>query len=171
MLSRFLAAALLVPTLALPGRSTTSAAPAVWNIDKTHSNVSFQIRHFVSKVPGRFKEFKGVVTGDPESWQNAQIDVEIATTSVSTNEDRRDTHLRSNDFFAADSFPVITFKSTKIERSGDDATIHGNLTIRGVTKAVVLKGTFNGTVHSHNVKLASRRRRRATASASTPPRR
>ncbi|MES2178147.1 MAG: YceI family protein [Gemmatimonadota bacterium] len=143
MLSRLIAAALLVPTVVITP-NPTKAAPAVWNIDKTHSNVSFQIRHFVSKVPGRFKEYKGTVTGDPEAWQNAQIDVEIVASSISTNNDQRDAHLKSNDFFAADSFPTIIFKSSRIERSGDDAKIYGSLTIRGVTRAVVLTGSFNG---------------------------
>ncbi len=142
MLVRIAAALLLLPTL----RVTASAqkTPAVWTIDKTHSNVGFQIRHFVSRVPGRFKEVKGTISADPDSWQNAAIEVEIQTASVSTNNDGRDADLRSNNFFAADSFPVITFRSTKVERSGDDAKIYGDLTIRGVTKAVVLDGHYNG---------------------------
>ncbi|MDQ6634830.1 MAG: YceI family protein [Gemmatimonadota bacterium] len=152
MLSRLFAVALLVPTLVAPPLSSQkaapAAAPAVWNIDPVHSGVSFQIRHFVSRVRGKFKDFKGTISADPESWQNGTIDVEIATSSISTDNDRRDNHLKSNEFFAADSFPTITFKSTRIERTGDDAKIHGNLTIRGVTKPVVLDGKFSGLMKS-----------------------
>jgi polyisoprenoid-binding protein YceI len=152
MLSRLFVVALLVPTLVAPAvpsqPAPRAAAPAVWNIDPVHSGVSFQIRHFVSKVRGKFKDLKGTITADPEAWQNGGIDVEITTASISTDNDRRDTHLRSNDFFAADSFPTITFKSTRIERTGDDAKIHGNLTIRGVTRPVVLDGHFSGLMKS-----------------------
>ena len=106
--------------------------------------MNFQIRHFVSKVRGSFTDFKGTITADPDAWQGAQIDVEITAPSITTNNDRRDADLRSSNFFAVDSFPTITFKSTRIERTGDDAMIYGTLTIRGVMKPVVLTGTFNG---------------------------
>lgn len=145
MLVRLFAAALLVPTLIVPATTRpASAAPAVWNIDKTHSNVSFQIRHFVSKVRGSFTDFKGTITADPDAWQSGQIDVQINATSITTNNDRRDADLRSSNFFAVDSFPTISFKSIRIERTGDDAKIHGTLTMRGVTKNIVLDGHFNG---------------------------
>jgi polyisoprenoid-binding protein YceI len=148
MLARLFAAVLLVPALAAPAQAQGPAAPATWQIDKTHSNVQFQIRHFVSKVRGSFKDWKGTVIADPEAWQNGSIDVQIATASIFTDNDRRDGHLRSPDFFAADSFPTIAFKSTHIERTGNDAKIHGNLTIRGVTKPVVLDGSFSGLMKS-----------------------
>jgi polyisoprenoid-binding protein YceI len=148
VLSRLFAAALLVPTLAAPAAqpqpAPRAAAPAVWTIDPVHSGVGFTIRHFVSRVRGKFKDVKGTIAAEPEAWQNGTIDVEIATSSISTDNDRRDNHLRSGDFFAADSFPTITFRSTRIDRTGDDAKIHGNLTIRGVTKPVVLDGHFTG---------------------------
>ena len=143
MLVRLFAAALLVPTLIGP-TTTRSAAPVVWTIDKGHSSVTFQIRHFVSKVRGSFADFKGTITADPDAWQGAQIDVQINSPSITTNNDRRDADLRSNNFFAVDSFPTIVFKSTRIERNGDDAKIHGTLTMRGVTKNVVLDGHVNG---------------------------
>jgi polyisoprenoid-binding protein YceI len=148
MLARLFTTLLLVPALAGSLQAQASAAPANWQIDKTHSGVQFQIRHFVSKVRGTFKDWKGTVTADPDAWQNGSIDVQIATTSISTDNERRDAHLRSPDFFAADSFPTITFKSTHIERKGNDAKIHGNLTIRGVTKPVVLDGSFTGLMKS-----------------------
>jgi polyisoprenoid-binding protein YceI len=148
MIARLFAAILLLPALAAPARAQASAAPATWQIDKTHSNVQFQIRHFVSKVRGTFKEWTGTVTADPDAWQNGSIDVQIATASIFTDNEKRDGHLRSRDFFAADSFPTISFRSTRIERKGNDAKIHGNLTIRGVTRPVVLDGTFSGIMKS-----------------------
>lgn len=145
MLSRLLAAALLVPTLVTPvAHRPKPAAPVVWTIDKGHSVVTFQIRHFVSKVRGSFADFKGTITADPDAWENAQIDVEIATPSITTNNERRDNDLRSPNFFAVDTFPTMTFKSIRIERKGDDAKIYGTLTMRGVSKPVVLDGHFNG---------------------------
>jgi polyisoprenoid-binding protein YceI len=149
MLARVFAAALLVPTLLAPAPvSRPASAPAVWTIDNTHSGVGFQIRHFVSKVRGKFKDVKGTITADESAWQNAVVDVEISTSSISTDNDRRDTHLKSADFFAADSFPTIRFRSTRVERSGDNAKIHGDLTIRGVTRPVVLDGTLTGVMKS-----------------------
>jgi polyisoprenoid-binding protein YceI len=153
MLLRLFAAALAVPLLAAvtPASAPTAAnaaqadsAPPIWNIDNAHSSVGFQIRHFVSRIRGSFRDVKGTITADEASWQDAVVDVEISTASISTSNDRRDAHLRSPDFFAADSFPTIRFRSTRIERNGNDAKIHGNLTMRGVTRPVVLDGTFTG---------------------------
>jgi polyisoprenoid-binding protein YceI len=99
----------------------------------------------MSRVRGTFRDWKGTVTmPDPARWETASIDVEIQTASVFTDNERRDADLRSSNFFAADSFPTITFTSTRIERTGDAAKIYGNLTIRGVTKPVVLDGRFLG---------------------------
>ena len=157
MLAPLFVVAALIPTLILPTApvqgapapaAPAPAAPSVWTIDNTHSGVGFQIRHFVSKVRGKFKDVKGTITADESAWQDGVIDVEIATASISTDNGRRDGHLRSPDFFAADSFPVIRFKSTRVERSGDNAKIHGNLTMRGVTRPVVLEGMLTGIMKS-----------------------
>ena len=151
MLARFFAAALVIPALAAPALAQTavvSTDPAVWTIDNTHSGVGFQIRHFVSKVRGKFKDVTGTITASESAWQDGVVDVEIATASISTDNDRRDGHLRSPDFFAADSFPTLRFRSTRIERSGDTAKIHGTLTMRGVTRPLVLDGTFTGLMRS-----------------------
>lgn len=147
----------LLSALAVPGGraapetpSPTSTEPSVWRIDPVHSEVSFRIRHFVTKVRGKFTEFQGTITADPQRWEHAVIKVEIRTRSISTGNEKRDNHLRSSDFFAADSFPTITFMSTRIERRGDDATIYGTLTMRGVTKPVVLEGHFHGIARTPN---------------------
>ena len=144
MLARFVATVLLVPALSLSGRGATGPAPVVFTIDPVHSGVSFQIRHFVSRVRGSFKDVKGTISATPDAWQDAVVDVTIATASVFTDNERRDGHLRSPDFFAADSFPAIHFRSTRVERTGDDAKIFGMLTIRGVSRPAVLDGHFTG---------------------------
>jgi polyisoprenoid-binding protein YceI len=121
------------------------ADPSVWRIDKSHSELTFQIRHFMGRVRGTFRDWSGTITvQDPARWETASVDVAIQTASIFTDHERRDADLRSSNFFAADSFPVITFKSTHIERTGDEAKIRGNLTIRGVTRPVVLEGRFLG---------------------------
>ncbi|MFN2566518.1 MAG: YceI family protein [Gemmatimonadaceae bacterium] len=121
------------------------ADPATWRIDKSHSELTFQIRHFMGRVRGTFRDWSGtIVVEDPTKWESASIDVSIRTASIFTDHDKRDADLRSSNFFAADSFPVITFRSTRIERTGDEAKIHGSLTIRGITRPVVLAGRFLG---------------------------
>ena len=157
MIRRLVSLALVAPIAAFaqsaPPASVASAPvdPSAWRIDKTHSELTFQIRHFMSRVRGTFRDWKGTISlPDPAKWESAAINVEIQTASVFTDNDRRDADLRSSNFFAADSFPAISFKSTRIERNGDDAKIYGDLTIRGVTKPVVLAGHFLGLQNSAN---------------------
>ncbi|MBA3890765.1 MAG: YceI family protein [Gemmatimonadaceae bacterium] len=162
MIRRLLLAAALAPSLLLipvtAAAQGTPAAPAArqqptgpytqrWNIDRSHSEMTFSIRHIVSRVRGTFRQWEGAITiPDPVNWERgSSIDVSIQTASIFTDHERRDAHLRTSDFFLADSFPTITFRSTRIERSGDDARIHGNLTMRGVTRPVVITGEFLGT--------------------------
>ena len=152
----FFFAAVAVPSIAAaqaapPAQAGAPVDPAAWRIDKNHSELSYQIRHFMSKVRGTFRDWKGTVTlPDPARWENASINVEIQTASIFTDNERRDADLRSSNFFAADSFPTMTFKSTRIERSGDAGKIYGDLTIRGVTKPVVLEGKFLGLQNNAN---------------------
>jgi polyisoprenoid-binding protein YceI len=128
-----------------PAAEARPVDPAAWRIDKAHSELTFQIRHFMGRVRGTFRDWSGtIVVADRAKWETASVDVAIQTASIFTDNDRRDADLRSGNFFAADSFPVITFKSTGIERRGDEAKIHGDLTIRGVTRPVVLDGRFLG---------------------------
>ena len=156
MLRRLVCLALVIPTFALaqappPAQAGAPVDPAAWRIDKNHSELSYQIRHFMSKVRGTFRDWKGtVILPDAAKWENAAINVEIQTASIFTDNERRDADLRSSNFFAADSFPTITFKSTRIERTGDAAKIYGDLTMRGVTKPVVLDGKLLGLQTSAN---------------------
>jgi polyisoprenoid-binding protein YceI len=116
-----------------------------WAIDATHSELEFRIRHLLGRVSGTFTRWSGSVAIDTTDWANSSVAVDITTASIDTREPRRDGHLRSADFFAADSFPTITFRSTRVERSGSDLRVAGDLTIRGRTKPVVLVGRYIGT--------------------------
>ncbi|HWA14989.1 MAG TPA: YceI family protein [Gemmatimonadales bacterium] len=135
--------------LAAPAPVVASApdsiqAPATWKIDKTHSELSFRIRHLVSRVSGTFLDWDGTITGDPTNWNAGSVTVAIRTASITTNNERRDTHLRSPDFFDAATYPEISFKSTSVKVDGENITLNGDLTMRGVTKPITLTGTYNG---------------------------
>jgi polyisoprenoid-binding protein YceI len=121
------------------------AAPSTWKIDPTHSELSFTIRHMVSKVRGQFDVWTGTIIADPNDWSTASVEVIAQTSTIDTNNERRDADLRSDNHFDADANPTVTFKSTKVTRfAGDSLTVAGNLTIHGITRPVVLRGHFNG---------------------------
>lgn len=144
----FTAALAALAPLTIPSASVgpiaLPAPPITWRIDATHSELSFRVRHWVSRVRGTFRDWSGTITADTANLGAGSVQVEIRTASIFTDNERRDTHLRSADFFAADSFPTITFTSTRVERSGSDMRVTGNLTIRGVTRTVTLTGAYNG---------------------------
>ena len=114
-------------------------------IDKTHSEVFFQVRHLVTKVRGRFSDFEGTISLDEANPDQSSVSFAIKTASVDTNVGDRDNHLRSDDFFAAEKHPELTFKSKKVTKKGAESfDVTGDLTIRGTTKEVVLPVTFLG---------------------------
>jgi polyisoprenoid-binding protein YceI len=131
-------AAAPAPRAAAP--ATAAAAPVRWQIDASHSELTFRIRHLVSRVSGQFNSWSGTIMADPASLAGGSVSVDIQTASIDTNNERRDTHLRSADFFDAPNHPVITFRSTRVVANGRELQVHGNLTIRGVTRPVVLEG-------------------------------
>ena len=137
--------AALGAVLALGGIHTGPAAAAEFNIDKAHTNILFMVTHLgYSKMIGRFDDFKGDLTFDPQSVEKSRVNVAINTASVNTNHAARDKHLRSPDFFNAKEFPQMTFVSTGVEKTGaKTGKILGNLTLLGVTKPVALNVTFN----------------------------
>lgn len=121
------------------------AEPRPFRIDPNHSLVGFNIRHFFSRTPGRFKEFNGIVQLDEKNLAASSVEVTIQTASVNTENERRDGDLRSRNFFHSDSFPAMTFKSTKVVPGPDKSfLVYGDLTIRGVTKPVTLEATILG---------------------------
>jgi polyisoprenoid-binding protein YceI len=121
---------------------------AKWEFDTAHANIGFTVRHMmVAKVHGRFAKWEGSFTFDDANPAAAKAEVTIDVASIDTNEAQRDAHLRSPDFFDAEHFPAMTFRSTKIERvNGADFKVLGDLTIRGVTRAVVLDAEYAGKV-------------------------
>lgn len=122
---------------------TTSA----WDFDLSHSSLNFHVRHLmVSKVHGRFTTWTGTLELDETDLTKSRLEVTIDAASVDTKEPKRDDHLRSADFFEVEKFPHLTFKSTKVEKSGDDYKVTGDLTIRGITKSVTLDVEGGDTV-------------------------
>ncbi len=115
-----------------------------WKSDPNHSEIGFLVRHLaISKVRGFFRKFDVTITTAPE-WENSTIEATIDVASVDTNAEQRDAHLRTGDFFLVEEHPTATFKSTSISGTADDLTIVGDLTLRGVTKPITLKGEFGG---------------------------
>ena len=121
-------------------------AQTMWKGDKSHSRVEFTVTHMlVSEVTGRFTDFDVMLEQGADDFSGSKIQATIKVASVSTDNEYRDKHLRSDDFFNADSFPTMTFKSTKFEKTGKDSyLITGDLTIRNVTKSVVLVTVLKG---------------------------
>lgn len=116
------------------------------NIDSAHSEVSFVVKHMkFAKVRGKFGSFQGTINFDQENPANSSVNATIDTDSVNTNQPDRDAHLKSQDFFTAETNPTITFVSTSVEPDGDDLKVHGDLTMNGVTKPIVLETEFNGS--------------------------
>jgi polyisoprenoid-binding protein YceI len=126
-------------------------APAgltTWQIDPAHTAAGFAVRHLmISTVRGRFSDVQGTVSLAGDDFRTARVNVAIGVASVDTREPQRDAHLRSADFFDADHFPTMTFRSRKVDAAGADRfTVTGDLTIRGVTREVVLHVTDEGRV-------------------------
>ena len=115
-----------------------------WTIDPVHSDVSFTVRHMVvSKVRGFFRKFEGtLVTG--ESAEQSSVTATIYLDSIDTNQEQRDAHIRSADFFEVDTYPTMTFQSTGVRADGGDWIVDGELTLKGITKQVPLKLELNG---------------------------
>ncbi|WP_420147274.1 YceI family protein [Spirosoma sp.] len=126
--------------------ATEAATTTTWAIDPTHSEVQFKVKHLViSTVTGSFGQFEGQVETTGDDFASAKISFSADIDSISTNQEQRDTHLKSADFFDAANFPKLTFTSTSINKTGDDTyTIVGDLTIRGTTKPVTLKAEYGG---------------------------
>jgi polyisoprenoid-binding protein YceI len=124
--------------------STANALTAgTWVIDPAHSTLGFTVRHLmVSKIRGRFADFSGKLVINEDG--TAQADAEIRVDSVTTDNEQRDAHLRTADFFHGEEFPVATFKSTGFRVNGEDFVVDGDFTVRGVTKPVSIDVEFLG---------------------------
>lgn len=121
-----------------------------WQIDSAHSQISFTVRHMmISKVRGRFESFTGEINFDENNPENTTVYVEIDAASINTREEQRDGHLKSPDFLNAEQYPKLVFKSKRVEKSSDNTgKLIGDLTIRDVTREVVLDVEYAGMAKS-----------------------
>ncbi len=143
----------LFTVLALFFVTNLAFAVPVYKVDPVHSDVGFKVSHLViSKVRGNFTEFEGEIGYDKDNLKDSYIKGTIQVKSIDTNNEDRDAHLRSNDFFAADDYPKITFESKSIERRGSDYVAKGDLTMRGVTREVQVRFTVSGPIEHPNGK-------------------
>jgi polyisoprenoid-binding protein YceI len=128
-------------TATLPTTTTT------WNVDPTHANVGFAVRHLmISTVRGSFGDVAGTISIDGEDPTTAKAEITVGVPTIDTRNAQRDEHLKSADFFDAANFPVMAFQSTGVKKKSDDIyAVTGNLTIRGTTKPVTLAVTIDGT--------------------------
>lgn len=120
-----------------------------WNVDADHSSVEFSIKHLFSNVTGRFGKFEGDLKFDPNNLKGSSADFTIYVKSINTHNDKRDSHLKSDDFFDAEKHPTIIFKSKKFFSNGKDSyVLHGDLTIKGITKQVAINFNVEGVMDS-----------------------
>ena len=125
----------------------TISKTKTWEIDPTHSEIHFKVKHMmVSTVTGSFDEFKGIMESEGDDFENAKISFFAKTESINTRNKDRDAHLKSDDFFNAEDYPVLNFESTSfIKKDDGDYELTGELTIRDVTKVVTLQVVHEGT--------------------------
>lgn len=139
-----LSLSLLLPALAL-------AEPVTYKVDADHSGVGFTIRHFVSNVPGRFRDFDGVIKYDKQNPAASSVEFTVKAASIDTSNNDRDEHLRGADFFDVQKFPTLTFTSTKVAaKDADTLDVTGNLTMHGVTKQITIPVEVLGSVKTPN---------------------
>lgn len=128
--------------------ASVTFATDTWVLDRTHSKVGFSVSHLViTDVEGRFKSFSGKVKTDNEDFTNSDIELKIDVSSIDTDLEKRDKHLVAKDFFNAEKYPTITFKSKSFKKvDGKNYKLVGDLTIKGITKEVELDVVYNGMV-------------------------
>lgn len=127
--------------------SATASFAQTWTVDNAHSRLGFSVPHLsISEVNGNFNKYTAVITSSKDDFSDASLTVSADIASVNTDIEARDKHLKSPDFFDAEKYPTLSFKSTSFTKTGaKEYTIVGDLTLHGVTKPVTLKGVFNGT--------------------------
>jgi polyisoprenoid-binding protein YceI len=132
---------------ALAALAATGMAADKYSADPSHSSIGFAVKHMVvSKVKGDFNDYTVNIVYDDKDITKSSVEVAIKTASIDTKQAKRDEHLRSPDFFDAAKFPEITFKSKRIEKSGEGYAAVGDLTMRGVTKEITLPFTIAGVI-------------------------
>jgi len=138
---------MITPASTRDVNGVTLPTTGTFALDRSHTEVGFVARHLmVSKVRGRFTDFEGtiVVADDPSA---SSVEVTIQAASVNTSDENRDNHVRNNDFLSVEEFPTLSFRSTKVElKPRGDWKVYGDLTVRGVTRPVVLDVEFEGVI-------------------------
>lgn len=131
---------------ALAALAPALRAVETYVIDPNHSSVTFTVRHFLAKVPGWFAKFDGMITVDPADFTRNSVHATVDVASVDTNQEKRDEHLRTPDFFDAARHPVATFQSSRWVKTGDDTyAVTGEFSLHGVTKELTLSVKYLGT--------------------------
>ena len=127
--------------------NSAKAQTSSWAVDKSHASVKFTVEHMmVSETEGNFKVFDGTISSKNEDFTDAQVDFKVDVASINTGDDKRDGHLKSDDFFNAEKFPKMTFKGTSFKKvDGKKYVLEGDLTIRDITKKVKFDVVYNGT--------------------------
>ena len=135
---------MLITALAVIGL-TSAKAQTTWVVEPVHSKVNFTVEHLViSEVDGSFKTFEGKMVASKEDFSDAKITFSVDIASISTDNDQRDNHLKSEDFFYAEKYPKMTFESTSFKKKGNEYELKGNLTLRGVTKPITFSVKYGG---------------------------
>jgi len=145
----------LLASMALLLVASAAFAQFTITLDKSHSAVQFTVQHLViSSVTGYFNDFDVTLTGTKPDYTDASLTATIKVASINTSNERRDGHLKSADFFDSEKFPTIVFKSTKFDKTGDNTyKIAGEMTMKGVTKPVVLNATYKGETSAWGKKI------------------
>ena len=116
-----------------------------WEIDKAHSSIYFDVRHTYATVRGQFEDFSGTLKFDPDNMAVSSVKFEVKTKSINTGIPNRDNHLRSEEFFAVNQYPSMTFQSTRVkQKEGNQFTLVGDLTIKGITNELAVVFTYFG---------------------------
>lgn len=138
---------LSIALLAVMSIAATKYISTTWTVDKAHSNINFEVRHFFTPVDGTFHDYNATVIFDPANLKESMIDVEIMVNSIDTKNEKRNAHLKTADFFNAEKYPSIKFKSTKIESKGNNKFVaHGDLTIKDITTKIEMPFTLLGVM-------------------------
>jgi len=120
---------------------------ATYKIDQAHSDIYFKVKHLaISTVVGSFKSFDATLEADNADFSDLKVSFEADIASINTNQEQRDQHLKSADFFDAEQFPKLSFQSTSVKKDDDGLLVKGDLSLHGVTRPIELKAEYNGTV-------------------------
>ncbi len=143
----YVAAISIIGIVLMAGAGTAGAEMARFNVDPDHSSIGFSVAHMVvSKTTGRFTDYNGFIEMDPETLKIKDIEALINTASVTTYHEKRDGHLKNEDFFNVEKYPTMTYKMKYSRKDGDNIIAIGDLTMLGVTREITLSGKFNGVV-------------------------